>query len=145
MQRSFRKELFDDAILRLERSLIKTPVEIEQFKALSAKAHMILLDNQSADDWMSDAPDEFKDPLMMTVMSDPVLLPSGLVMDRPVIMRHLLNSNTDPFNRQHLTEDMLLPGKIEYSQSIQYSYCRRKSALTETNPEDVRYVSDETS
>ncbi|KRT81780.1 hypothetical protein AMK59_5523 [Oryctes borbonicus] len=110
-ERSFRKELFDDAALRMERSSIKTPVEIEQFKALASKANQILLVNQMSDDWMADAPDEFKDPLMMTVMSDPVLLPSGLVMDRPIIMRHLLNSSTDPFNRQHLTEDMLQPGK----------------------------------
>lgn len=44
-------------------------------------------------------------------MDEPVLLPSGKVMDRPVIIRHLLNSSTDPFNRQPLTEDMLLPGK----------------------------------
>ena len=40
-------------------------------------------------------------------MSDPVRLPSGMVMDRPIIMRHLLNSNQDPFNRQTLTLDML--------------------------------------
>lgn len=40
-------------------------------------------------------------------MDDPVLLPSGKVMDRSVIRRHLLNSNTDPFNRQPLSEDML--------------------------------------
>lgn len=104
--------MFDDAALRMERSSIKTPVEIEQFKALASKANQIQLDNQMSDDWMSEAPDEFKDPLMMTVMSDPVLLPSGLIMDRAVIMRHLLNSSTDPFNRQHLTEDMLQPGKI---------------------------------
>lgn len=43
-------------------------------------------------------------------MNDPVLLPSGKVMDRPVIMRHLLNSSTDPFSRQPLSEDMLQPG-----------------------------------
>lgn len=61
---------------------------------------------------MSDAPDEFKDPLMDTLMTDPVLLPSGQVMDRPVIMRHLLNSSTDPFNRQPLTEEMLQPGNL---------------------------------
>ncbi|KAI4456816.1 ubiquitination factor e4 [Holotrichia oblita] len=109
LKRSFRKELFDDAALRMERSSIKTPVEIEQFKTLAVKAKRILDDNKMSDDWMADAPEEFKDPLMMTVMSDPVLLPSGLIMDRPIIMRHLLNSNTDPFNRQHLTEDMLLP------------------------------------
>jgi ubiquitin conjugation factor E4 B len=51
----------------------------------------------------------FVDPLMDTLMTDPVLLPSGVVMDRAVIMRHLLNSNTDPFNRQALSADMLVP------------------------------------
>lgn len=40
-------------------------------------------------------------------MTDPVLLPSGIIMDRPIILRHLLNSNSDPFNRQPLTEEML--------------------------------------
>lgn len=52
------------------------------------------------------------DPLMMTLMHDPVILPtSGKIMDRAVIMRHLLNSDTDPFNRQPLTTDMLKPGE----------------------------------
>ena len=42
-------------------------------------------------------------------MTDPVLLPaSGTIMDRGNIMRHLLNSQTDPFNRQPLTEDQLV-------------------------------------
>ena len=50
---------------------------------------------------------------MDTVMMDPVILPSGTIMDRSVILRHLLNSNTDPFSRQKLTEDMLKPGKIK--------------------------------
>ena len=53
------------------------------------------------------------DPLMDTLMEDPVTLPSGKVMDRPVIMRHLLNSSTDPFSRQPLSEDMLQPGKSD--------------------------------
>lgn len=45
-------------------------------------------------------------------MDDPVILPSsGKIMDRPVIIRHLLNSQTDPFNRQPLSEDDLTPGK----------------------------------
>ena len=49
---------------------------------------------------------------MMTLMRDPVILPtSGKIMDRAVIMRHLLNSDTDPFNRQPLTTDMLKPGR----------------------------------
>lgn len=49
------------------------------------------------------------DPLMDTLMSDPVCLPSGVVMERSVIVRHLLNANMDPFNRQELTVDMLVP------------------------------------
>nr|5O75_A Chain A, Ubiquitin conjugation factor E4 B [Homo sapiens] len=57
----------------------------------------------------SDAPDEFRDPLMDTLMTDPVRLPSGTIMDRSIILRHLLNSPTDPFNRQTLTESMLEP------------------------------------
>ena len=55
------------------------------------------------------------DPLMMTLMQEPVILPtSGKIMDRPVITRHLLNSDTDPFNRQPLTTDMLKPGASFY-------------------------------
>lgn len=44
-------------------------------------------------------------------MIDPVELPSGVIMDRSIIARHLLNSQTDPFNRQPLTEEELKPGK----------------------------------
>ena len=54
----------------------------------------------------------YPDPLMDTVMLDPVELPSGTIMDRSVITRHLLNSKTDPFSRQKLTEDMLKPGDL---------------------------------
>ena len=32
-------------------------------------------------------------------MSDPVQLPSGTVMDRENIMRHLMSDATDPFSR----------------------------------------------
>ena len=54
----------------------------------------------------------FADPVMDTLMSDPVYLPSGKIMDRPIIMRHLLNTQTDPFNRQPLTASDLRPGKL---------------------------------
>ena len=53
----------------------------------------------------------FLDPLMDTLMIDPVCLPtSNKIMDRSIIMRHLLNSATDPFNRMSLTEDKLVSG-----------------------------------
>lgn len=72
---------------------------------------IVTVTNQQREDEFADAPEEFKDPLMDTLMIDPVLLPSsGKIMDRSIITRHLLNSSTDPFNRQLLTEDMLTPG-----------------------------------
>lgn len=109
-ERSFDKNFFNDAADRIERLRIRSAVEVEKFRSLFHKAHEIYISNQKCEDEFADAPDEFRDPLMDILMTDPVLLPSGVVMDRSIIMRHLLNSNTDPFNRQHLTEDMLIPG-----------------------------------
>ena len=57
-----------------------------------------------------DIPDEFSDPIMMTLMRDPVLLPSSkVVCDRTVITRHLLSEQTDPYTKQKLTVEDLVP------------------------------------
>ncbi|GAB0098357.1 Ubiquitin conjugation factor E4 [Sergentomyia squamirostris] len=117
-ERSFEKHLFDDAADRIERLQIRSTVEVEQFRELLAKAYDIYVANQQQEDEFADAPDEFKDPLMDTLMTDPVILPSGAIMDRSIITRHLLNSSTDPFNRQPLTEDMLEPA-ADLKQKIQ--------------------------
>uniref|UniRef100_A0A0A9Z5W3 Ubiquitin conjugation factor E4 B n=1 Tax=Lygus hesperus TaxID=30085 RepID=A0A0A9Z5W3_LYGHE len=108
-ERSFKIELFEDAGSRLQRSLIKSTTEVQKFKKLGKRAQEIAVQNMRKEVDFSDAPDEFRDPLMDTLMEDPVLLPCGQVMDRHVIIRHLLNSATDPFSRQPLTEDMLTP------------------------------------
>lgn len=47
-----------------------------------------------------EAPDDFWDPIMATIMDDPVTLPtSEVTVDRATIMRHLLSDPNDPFNR----------------------------------------------
>ncbi|KXJ68611.1 hypothetical protein RP20_CCG002478 [Aedes albopictus] len=108
-ERSFEKHLFEDAANRVERLGIRTLVEVDDFRKLIHQASEIYAQNQQNADEFAEAPDDFKDPLMDTLMSDPVILPSGTIMDRSIITRHLLNSSTDPFNRQPLTEDMLIP------------------------------------
>ncbi|XP_041377968.1 ubiquitin conjugation factor E4 B-like [Gigantopelta aegis] len=109
-ERSYRKELFDDALSRMMKAHIKTESEIQQFKALQNQVEEIVTQKCQAELDYGDVPDEFKDPLMDTLMEDPVLLPpSGNIMDRSIILRHLLNSQTDPFNRQPLTEEELVP------------------------------------
>lgn len=72
----------------------------------------------------------FTDPLMDTLMTDPVQLPSGVIMDRPVIIRHLLSSNQDPFNRQQLTVDMLVPAREMKAKIEQW---RRERASHDVN------------
>ena len=57
-----------------------------------------------------DAPQEFYDGLTFNIMTDPVKLPkSNVVVDRKTIETHLLSDQTDPFNREPLTKDMLIP------------------------------------
>ncbi|CAH2044012.1 unnamed protein product, partial [Iphiclides podalirius] len=126
-ERSFRKELFEEAAVRLAKSCIKTPTEIERFKALADNAYQIAVSNQQQSDEFADAPEEFRDPLMDTLMTDPVLLPSGKVMDRSVILRHLLNSATDPFNRQPLSEDQLRPASELKERIIQWQREKKSS------------------
>lgn len=129
-ERSFRKELFEDAAVRMERARIKTPDEIKRFLALAQHAHEIAVQNMKREVDFNDAPEEFKDPLMDTLMEDPVQLPSGKVMDRPVIMRHLLNSSTDPFNRQPLSEDMLMPATELKERIAVWKQEKLRSSLT---------------
>ncbi|XP_057335851.1 ubiquitin conjugation factor E4 B [Microplitis mediator] len=108
-ERSFSKELFTDAANRLGKANIKTATEIERFMALAERAAVKARENLAREEDYGDAPDEFRDPLMDTLMENPVKLPSGMIMDKAVITRHLLNSSTDPFSRQPLSEDMLMP------------------------------------
>ncbi|XP_053308121.1 ubiquitin conjugation factor E4 B isoform X2 [Spea bombifrons] len=108
-QRSYSKELFEEVITKMKKAGIKSTIAIEKFKLLAEKVEEIVARNARAEIDYSDAPDEFRDPLMDTLMTEPVRLPSGTIMDRSIILRHLLNSSTDPFNRQTLTESMLEP------------------------------------
>ncbi|XP_052869422.1 ubiquitin conjugation factor E4 B [Anopheles cruzii] len=117
-ERSFEKHFFEDAAKRVERIGIRTRGQVDEFRKLIEKASEIYVRNQENADEFAEAPDDFKDPLMDTLMTDPVVLPSGTVMDRAIITRHLLNSSTDPFNRQPLTEDMLIPA-TELKERIQ--------------------------
>uniref|UniRef100_A0A8C9T7G9 Ubiquitin conjugation factor E4 B n=1 Tax=Scleropages formosus TaxID=113540 RepID=A0A8C9T7G9_SCLFO len=121
-QRSYSRELFEEVISKMRKAGIKSTIAVEKFKLLSEKVEEIVAKNSQSEMDYSDAPDEFKDPLMDTLMSDPVQLPSGHIMDRSVILRHLLNSPTDPFNRQPLTESMLESGTHIKLCVFQYCY-----------------------
>ncbi|GMR36540.1 hypothetical protein PMAYCL1PPCAC_06735, partial [Pristionchus mayeri] len=117
-ERSYTPEMMADVVNRLEMHKIVPFSQLERFKGLHEEAVRVYKEKASEEMELEDAPDEFKDPVMDTLMEEPVRLPSGTVMDRKVIMRHLLSSQTDPFNRQPLNEDQLQP-MVELKQRIE--------------------------
>lgn len=63
---------------------------------------------------LGDIPDEYLDPLLYTLMEFPVTLPSsGVVIDLSTIKTHLLSDAHDPFNRQPLALEDVVPSKLK--------------------------------
>lgn len=110
--RSCHKEVFLMTIRILEKHSIRPSHQIERLSSLYEivfKERNIPHNNNknSAED--EEIPDEFLDPLLFTIMRDPVLLKtSNTVIDRATINSHLLNDPTDPFNRQPLGQDQII-------------------------------------
>ena len=77
---------------------------------------------------LGDIPDEYLDELTAEIMSDPVRLPSGKVVDRATITRHLLSNETDPFSRQKLTVDMIEPADDVKQKILEYREAKRAEA-----------------
>lgn len=81
-----------------------------EFDKLSKLIDKIAIQNQMEEIPSEDIPDTFLDPIMSTLMVDPVLLPSSkIVVDRSTIARHLLSDQTDPFNRSPLSMEDVIP------------------------------------
>lgn len=127
-ERCYNEQLFKDALScmrktnMLESKVLKFAEVASNFEKV--KQTKVLLDLND------DAPEEFKDALLDTVMCDPVILPgSNKVVDRAIIIRHLLNSKTDPFNRQPLSEEMLIPANELKEQIDRWKEVRLKEIL----------------
>lgn len=77
---------------------------------ISEKIKQISDQDEEDEEMFIDAPNEFYDALMQTLMRDPVILPtSRQVVDRSTISRHLMSDPTDPFNRNPLTMLDVIP------------------------------------
>ena len=104
----------DPALLR---SAVKTCRKLNLLTGDSMEAFSSLPDVVEAatqlveadEELLRDAPDEFLDEILSTFMKDPVILPSGHIVDRTTISQHLLNDPIDPFNRLPMTIDDIKP------------------------------------
>ncbi|KAK9881497.1 hypothetical protein WA026_016380 [Henosepilachna vigintioctopunctata] len=85
---------------------------IQEIRELSEKVARKAEEYQTNEEAVAEAPEHFLDPIMSTLMTDPVILPSSKqVVDRTTIARHLLSDQSDPFNRSPLSMDQIIPHK----------------------------------
>uniref|UniRef100_A0A665VEB8 Ubiquitin conjugation factor E4 A n=1 Tax=Echeneis naucrates TaxID=173247 RepID=A0A665VEB8_ECHNA len=118
--RSYSPTLFSQTV-RVLKKINKPGDIIVAFGVLADKIKSHADRQQQEEETYSDAPDEFLDPIMSTLMLDPVLLPSSNVtVDRSTIARHLLSDQTDPFNRSPLTMDQIRPNEELKQQILQW-------------------------
>ncbi|KAG7471399.1 hypothetical protein MATL_G00124180 [Megalops atlanticus] len=131
--RSYSPTLFSQTVRVLKK--INTPGDmIVSFSLLADKIKSLADQQQQEEETYSDAPDHFLDPIMSTLMLDPVLLPSSHVtVDRSTIARHLLSDQTDPFNRSPLTMDQIRPN-AELKQEILLWLAERKQERLQMGP-----------
>ncbi|KAL2314721.1 Ubiquitin conjugation factor E4 [Schizosaccharomyces pombe] len=108
--RSYSKEIFERATSIMTKHNLKSSFDIEAIKEFVNRVEAFRLQEATEEEDMGDIPDYFLDPLMFTIMKDPVVLPrSGISIDRSTIKAHLLSDATDPFNRTPLTLDDVTP------------------------------------
>ncbi|XP_077163239.1 ubiquitin conjugation factor E4 A isoform X2 [Paroedura picta] len=123
---SYSPTLFAQTV-RVLKKINKPGDMIVAFSNLAERIKSLADRQQREEETYSDACDEFLDPIMSTLMTDPVLLPSSRVtVDRSTIARHLLSDQTDPFNRSPLTMDQVRPN-MELKERIQRWLAERKS------------------
>ncbi|KAG6443812.1 hypothetical protein O3G_MSEX002997 [Manduca sexta] len=81
---------------------------IGSLQEVAARVGQLAEQKQRDEEILANAPDEFLDPIMSTLMMDPVILPSSrTTVDRTTIARHLLSDQSDPFNRSPLSMDQV--------------------------------------
>lgn len=118
-ERSYIPSNFDRAMTIMRDKGLKSPDELLLWEKLCKDVAEAKAQDEQEEEDLGEIPDEFLDPLMATLMTDPVILPmSKNTIDRATIQSHLLSSPMDPFNRTPLKigdviPDVELKGKID--------------------------------
>ncbi|KAL9619118.1 MAG: hypothetical protein Q9160_006207 [Pyrenula sp. 1 TL-2023] len=117
--RSYKPQIFDKASEILVNKRLKSSEEMGRFEKLKRDFAQAKEEDDAAEQDLGEIPEEFLDPLMYTLMEDPVVLPtSRTTIDRSTIRSHLLSDPNDPFNRvplkiEDVVEDTEMKQKID--------------------------------
>lgn len=107
--RSYKPKSFEKAETILKDQ--KSPEELRKWTNLQKAFAVAKSDDEAAEQDLGEIPEEFLDPVLFTMMQDPVILPtSRTVVDRSTIRSHLLSDPNDPFNRVPLKIEDVKPG-----------------------------------
>ncbi|KAH0543651.1 hypothetical protein FGG08_002089 [Glutinoglossum americanum] len=124
--RSYKPENFEKATALMRRHELRSPEEIAAWRALGERFKLAKTADDQAEEDLGEIPDEFLDPLMCTLMEDPVILPASKVsIDRSTIRSHLLSDPNDPFNRAPLKIEDVIPD-LELKAKIQAFKAEKK-------------------
>jgi ubiquitin conjugation factor E4 B len=108
--RSYKPENFESASRVLKRWGLKSPEDLQAWEVLKDRFKAAKEIEDQADEDMGEIPDDYIDPILATLMLDPVMLPiSKQIVDRSTIRSHLLSDPHDPFNRTPLKIEDVIP------------------------------------
>ncbi|KAJ1497789.1 hypothetical protein HMI55_005302, partial [Coelomomyces lativittatus] len=108
--RSYKRVWFQKAAGALLKTGQKSQSDIDLLSQFVEAVEAALLEESKEEEELGEIPDEFLDPIMFSLMEDPVILPtSGTTLDRSTITAHLLGEKRDPFNRKELKIEEVIP------------------------------------
>ncbi|KAL9608059.1 MAG: hypothetical protein Q9167_007083 [Letrouitia subvulpina] len=129
--RSYKPANFEEAKRILATKLFRSTREVDAWVSLAQRFKKAKEADDQAEEDLGEIPDDFlggcfhelrekieltipcsEDPLVFTLMEDPVILPtSRTTIDRSTIRSHLLSDPNDPFNRSPLKIEDVIPGE----------------------------------
>lgn len=134
--RSFNVQFFEKASsILLKKTFIDGNI-VNKFLTFGRTSDLQRINDEDEEMELGEIPDEYLDPLMFTLMEDPVILPgSKISIDRSTIKAHLLSDSTDPFNRMPLKledvkEDVELRNQIN-----EFKLSKKQERLNNTDIE----------
>merc|ERR1712228_141983 len=143
----FNYKSYTKAISVLRKKDLMTSGEIEKFESALAILIKKFEEKKNIEMMLGDIPNKYLDPIMQTLMTDPVILGKNknekdtnkYVMDRKVIERHLMNNPNNPFNREPPTKNELIPDnelKQEIDEWVKTTLQRVSSSKDSVEDED---------
>lgn len=107
--RSYKPELFDRASHIMTSRALKAREELDAWNDLKDRIAKAKEELDQAELDFGEIPAEFEDPIMGILMMDPIVLPSGNIVDRSTISQHLLSDETDMFTRRPMKIEDVVP------------------------------------